>query len=156
MSLQEAAPQTGRRTTKFSPTNVQKIRDSVAQGLSRIEISELLDVTLGSLQVTCSKLGISLRKRYVLNGNGRHHDISNHPPKVGRKRAGWQFQMDRKGARRTIDLLFTDSGIAQLATAAEMRNLSMGQVLTDAVVTAIKKNMVERILCETAPKPEDA
>jgi hypothetical protein len=39
------------------------------------------------------------------------------------------------GARRTIDLPFTDSGIAQLATVAEMRNLSVGQVLTEAVVT---------------------
>jgi ribosomal protein S18 acetylase RimI-like enzyme len=163
MSLQETAPQIGRRATKFSAANVQRIKDFVAQGLSREEIAKSLDVTLGSLQVTCSRLGISLRKRHVLNGNpsysrvmngnGRHHDVPNHPPMVGRKRASWQFQMDCNGARRTTDLPFTDSGIAQLAVAAEARNLGMGQLLTETVVTAIKKNMVKRILRELSPNP---
>ena len=59
MSLQEAASQAGRRATKFCPANVQKIKDFVAQGMSRQEIAEFLDVPLGSLQVTCSRLGIS-------------------------------------------------------------------------------------------------
>jgi hypothetical protein len=48
-----------RRATKFAPENVQKIKDCVAQGLGREEIAKLLDVTVGSLQVTCSRLGIS-------------------------------------------------------------------------------------------------
>ena len=68
MSLQEAASQVGRRATKFCPANVQKIKDFVAQGISRHEIAELLDVPLGSLQVTCSRLGISLRRPKVENG----------------------------------------------------------------------------------------
>ena len=59
MSLQEAASQAGRRATKFCPANVQKIKDFAAQGMSRQEIAEFLDVPLGSLQVTCSRLGIS-------------------------------------------------------------------------------------------------
>jgi hypothetical protein len=72
MSLQEAASQVGRRATKFCPANVQKIKDWVAEGISREEIAVLLDVPLGSLQVTCSRLGISLRRRHVLNGNASH------------------------------------------------------------------------------------
>jgi hypothetical protein len=92
MSLQEAASQGGRRATKFCPANVQKIKDWVAEGISREEIAERLDVTLGSLQVTCSRLGISLRRPHVLNGNasdsrvmsgnGTRHDIPNHPPMI--------------------------------------------------------------------------
>ena len=70
MSLQEAAPQVGRqvgrRATKFCPANVQKIKDWVAEGISREEIAQSLDVTVGSLQVTCSRLGISLRRRHVV------------------------------------------------------------------------------------------
>ena len=66
MSLQEAASQVGRRATKFCPANVQKIKDWVAEGISREEIAKSLDVTVGSLQVTCSRLGISLRRRHVL------------------------------------------------------------------------------------------
>ena len=33
------------------------------RGKSREEIAELIGVTVGSLQVTCSRLGISLRRR---------------------------------------------------------------------------------------------
>jgi len=76
MSLQEAASQVGRRATKFCPANVQKIKDFVAQGISRDEIAELLDVSLGSLQVTCSRLGISLRRQIVLNGNASQEPAS--------------------------------------------------------------------------------
>src|SRR3954467_7498022 len=102
MSLQEAASQVGRgatkfrRKTKFCPANVQKIKDWVAEGISREEIALLLDVPLGSLQVTCSRLGISLRRRHALNdnasrsrvmsGNGTCHDIPIHPPMIGHMR----------------------------------------------------------------------
>ena len=61
MSLQEAASQVGRRATKFCPANVQKSKDQVAKGISREEIAKSLDVTISCLQVTCSRLGISLR-----------------------------------------------------------------------------------------------
>jgi hypothetical protein len=59
-----------RRATKFSPENIQKIKDFVAQGINREKIAELLDVTVSSLQVTCSRLGISLRTRQYSNRSG--------------------------------------------------------------------------------------
>ena len=52
MSLQETPTRRGRRATKFSPANVEKIKDFVAQGFKREEIAEVLEVTVGSLQVT--------------------------------------------------------------------------------------------------------
>src|SRR6476620_6164358 len=61
--LQQITPNRGRRTTKFTPANIQKIKDWVAQGTRREDIAKSLDVTVGSLQVTCSRLGISLRGR---------------------------------------------------------------------------------------------
>src|SRR4030088_3478307 len=60
----------GRRATKFTPANIQKIKDLVARGLPREQIAQSLDVPLGSLQVTCSRLGISLRRRNVSNEVG--------------------------------------------------------------------------------------
>jgi hypothetical protein len=51
------------RPTKFTPERIEQIRGLVALGKSREEIAGLLGVTVGSLQVTCSKLGISLRPR---------------------------------------------------------------------------------------------
>ena len=165
MSLQEAASRAGRRATKFCPANVQKIKDFVAQGISRNEIAELLDVPLGSLQVTCSRLGISLRRRHVLNGNASHsrvmngngtrHDIPNHPTMIARKRADGQFQISLEcgGMRRATALPLTDRDIAQLALEAAVRNVGMTQLLTEVVTTAIKKRMIEEILREPSPDP---
>ena len=109
MSLQEAASQVGRRATKFCPANVQKIKDWVAEGISRKEIAVLLDVPLGSLQVTCSRLGISLRRRHalndnashsrVMNGNGTCHDIPNHPPMIGHMRVDGQLALAASRAK---------------------------------------------------------
>ena len=146
MSLQEAASQVGRRATKFCPANVQKIKDFVAQGISRHEIAELLDVPLGSLQVTCSRLGISLRRRHVLNGN------ASHSPMIGHMRVDGQFQitLERDGVRRATALPLTARDIAQLALAAAVRNVGMTQLLTEIVIAAIKRGMIEEILREPA------
>lgn len=56
----------GRR--KFTPERIQQIKNLVERGKSREEIAELIEVTVGSLQVTCSRLGISLRRPRLDNG----------------------------------------------------------------------------------------
>jgi len=50
------------RQKKFTPERIQQIKNLVEQGTSREKIAELIGVTVGSLQVTCSRLGISLRR----------------------------------------------------------------------------------------------
>ena len=63
-------PSTSGRRIKFTPERVQQIRNLVERGKSREEIAELIGVTVGSLQVTCSRLGISLRRVVFDNGTG--------------------------------------------------------------------------------------
>src|SRR6187399_1385673 len=58
----------GGRPRKFTLESLQQIRNLVERGESREQIAEILDVTVGSLQVTCSRLGISLRRPKVDNG----------------------------------------------------------------------------------------
>src|SRR5262245_50851026 len=58
------------RKIKFTPERLQQIRNLVERGKSREEIAELIGVTVGSLQVTCSRLGISLRRVVFNNGTG--------------------------------------------------------------------------------------
>ena len=58
------------RQTKFTPERIEQIRNLVERGKSREEIAELIGVTVGSLQVTCSRLGISLRRVVFDNGMG--------------------------------------------------------------------------------------
>jgi hypothetical protein len=64
-------PASGRRAVKFTPQAIENIKEFVAQGISRDEIANRLGVTVGSLQVTCSRLGISLRR--ITLANGSHH-----------------------------------------------------------------------------------
>jgi hypothetical protein len=58
------------RQTKFTPERMQQIRNLVERGMSREEIAEMIGVTVGSLQVTCSRLGVSLRRPIFSNGIG--------------------------------------------------------------------------------------
>ena len=46
------------RPIKFTPERIQQIKNLVERGKSREDIAELVGVTVGSLAVTCSKLGI--------------------------------------------------------------------------------------------------
>jgi hypothetical protein len=161
MTLQAFAGSRGRIATKFTPANIQKIKDWVAEGISREEIAKSLGVTLGSLQVTCSRLGISLRRQDMLNGSGqgrprtvRRPYLPGHPPIAGQRRAGtFQITLEGNGTRRTFELPLTSSAIGLLKFEAEMRNLSMGQLLAEVVTTAIKKGMIKEILREPSPDP---
>ena len=47
---------------------IQQITNLVERGKSREEIAELIEVTIDSLQVTCSRLEISLRRPRLDNG----------------------------------------------------------------------------------------
>jgi hypothetical protein len=59
---------TGSKAAKFTPERLQQIKNLVERGKSRDEIADILDVTVGSLQVTCSRLGISLKRPKIDNG----------------------------------------------------------------------------------------
>lgn len=52
-----------KRTIKFTPERMEQIRNLLERGLNREQIAELIGVTVGSLAVTCSRHGISLRTR---------------------------------------------------------------------------------------------
>jgi hypothetical protein len=58
-----------RRQTKFTPANIRQIINLLERGRSKVEIAEIIGVTPATLQVTCSKLGISLR-RPAVDGTG--------------------------------------------------------------------------------------
>jgi hypothetical protein len=55
------AASNGRRI-KFTPERFEQIKTLVERGMLREQIAETIGVTLGSLQVTCSRVGISLRR----------------------------------------------------------------------------------------------
>jgi hypothetical protein len=66
-----------RKPIKFTPERLQQIVNLVERGKSRQEIADILDVTVGSLQVTCSRLAISLKRPKIANGV---HLLRKHTP----------------------------------------------------------------------------
>jgi hypothetical protein len=63
------------RPKKFTPERIQQIINLVERGKSRAEIAQLIGVPVGSLAVTCSRLGISLRAPRLSNGVRLLHAI---------------------------------------------------------------------------------
>ena len=62
-------PTPGRgRPVKFTLERIQQIKNLVERSKSREEIAELIGVTVDSLQVTCSRLGVSLRRPTFSSG----------------------------------------------------------------------------------------
>ena len=157
MTLTNASPPSkGRPARKFTPEAVEKIKELVAQGISRDEIANLLDVTVGSLQVTCSRLGISLR-RCGSHGNTGH-------PTLGKSRrtvlpfrllgqtakpsteAKFKVTLQFEGAEQTTDLSLSPEAIGQLGLEAVMQDAGILELISQAVVDAIKKDLIEQIL----------
>jgi hypothetical protein len=145
-----------RRATKFAPENVQKIKDCVAQGLGREEIAKLLDVTVGSLQVTCSRLGISLRRPHM-----RY-------PSYDRLKTQLQLRMVEKGSRpqgkfaitthrkdnvRAVDVPLSVEAIGQLGLYASLRDMGLVELIAQVLGDAVKKDLVGKILDDIPPKP---
>jgi hypothetical protein len=60
MPSHASRPARGRRV-KFTPQVIENIKKLMAQGITRDEVAKRVGVTVGSLQVRCSRLDISLR-----------------------------------------------------------------------------------------------
>lgn len=179
------------RPIKFTPERIQQIRNLVERGKSREEIAELIEVTVGSLQVTCSKLGISLRRPRLDNGirllprgtvpgngsstsdpscdvsvplqpieEGSRQDSQQGPPEqtqyttpdqvVPKAKevdfANLTLTMHYKGEGLTAELALTPLAIGQLALEAGLRDMSIGEFISEVVTGTIQKNLFQRVL----------
>jgi hypothetical protein len=180
------------RPIKFTPERIQQIRNLVERGKSREEIAELTEVTVGSLQVTCSRLGISLRRPRLDNGirllprgkpvpsNGRtapdpscdvsvplqpilersREESQQGPPEQTRHTtphqdrakaeeadlANFTLTMHYKGEERTTKLALTQLTIGQLALEAGLRDMRIGEFVSELVTKTIQTSLFQRVL----------
>jgi hypothetical protein len=124
-------PARGRRV-KFTPQVIKNIKDFVAEGISRDEIANRLGVTVGSLQVTCSRLGISLRRILLPNGSGRHVKIAlvgeqkevSQPEACGAPVGKFAITMRYRGKEQTADIPLSSAEIEVLALEANVARFS--------------------------------
>jgi hypothetical protein len=139
-------PAKGRR--KFTPQVIEKIKEFVAEGISREEIGSRLGVTVGSLQVTCSKLGISLRRIILPNGSGRHVRIGHvgEQKEVSQPEAKFAITMRYRGKEQTADIPLSSAALDVLAFEATSRDLAIAELLGQILVAAINKDMIHKML----------
>jgi hypothetical protein len=152
--LQEITPRSGRPTRKFTPANIQKIKDWVAQGMGREEIAKSIDVTVGTLQVTCSRLGISLRRRdnaprgrverRAFVSNGRVY--AGHLQREPNSRAKFQLVLQSQGNEQTTDLAFTAGHVGRLGVEALAQGLGLTDLMSQVLTQALKKGLIQEIL----------
>src|SRR5262245_37303182 len=69
-AIESIQPSSRGRPTKFTPENIRQIINLVERGKSKEEIAEVIGVTPGTLQVSCCKMGISLRRPSFDIGTG--------------------------------------------------------------------------------------
>lgn len=163
------------KPVKFTPEAIEKIKVLVAQGVGRQEIANLLGVTVGSLQVTCSRFGVSLRRNILHSGttphlrdpNGRaipfqgsvgvayarEQKTEEVPQKVVSLADSVEIaiMMRRRGKEVSTDVPFTSRDIGELALIATLRDLSVAELVGQALAGAIKKDMIEKILRGNVP-----
>jgi hypothetical protein len=141
------------RQRKFTPENIQKIKEWVARGVGRDEIANRLAVTVGSLQVTCSRLRISLRKISLAKGNGaiqplgvvqrsiEHIQQGDHPARL---KLTLLIQTHNRQAE--FDLPLRRGLIEQLALDASVRGLTTAGLIRKIVTQVMEKNLAGEII----------
>jgi hypothetical protein len=142
----------GRQPTKFTHDNIARIKEWVAKGVGRDEIANRLEVT-GSLQVTCSKLGISLRRKSSLaEGKGaiqplRVVQCSTEHIQQGNTLAGAKFILLIKTQNKAaFDLPLSQDLIIQLALEAAVRGQTIPDLIGTIVRRVLEKDLVGEIL----------
>ena len=168
VTITNATPLVRGRRIKFTPQVIEKIKELVGEGVSRDEIATRVGVTLGSLQVTCSRLGISLRRIILPNRLGRHTaDVRGRsipsPCSVGIAHVRDQREVSQPAARaapsgkfaitvrhrgkeQTTDVPLPSPAIEVLALETLLRDLNIAGLIGQILVAAINKDMIHKIL----------
>ena len=153
------------KRVKFTPEATEKIKELVAQGASREEIASLLGVTVGSLQVTCSRLGISLRRKILHSGPTPHLRDPKGTVIPVQGSVGVAYEQEQKAAEVlparsakisiimryrgnevSTDLPLTSHALGELALIAMLRDLSIPELVGQILAGAIKNDMIKEIL----------
>lgn len=129
------------RKLKFTPQVIEKIKELAATGTSRNEIAISIGVSLGSLQVTCSRLGISLRQKLngttprKLNGSGKSTE-----------KASIAVTIQRRDKAVAINIPITADAMNTLALEAMWQDVGIAKLVGQILAAIIEKDMVKELL----------
>jgi hypothetical protein len=136
------------RPSKFTPERVQQIKHLVARGVSCEEIASLVGVTVGTLKVTCSRLGISLRRPRSTNGSKL---LPLTPATRARKSANsatFSIRVRYNGKEQSSELPLTPAMVGQLALEASSRDQKISDLAKDLLRAVTEKGLIDEVLKE--------
>jgi hypothetical protein len=158
-----AIPTNGQRGTrtrkKFTPEAIDKIKELRKQGTRREDIARSLGVSVNSLSVTCSRLGISLRSEHHADDqDARTKPAPNRIPQAREQTAVAQAPGDAMPSGKfslvircrdkegVTDIPLVPQQVATLALNASLRDARLTKFVAQLLVSAIKKDMIQQIL----------
>ena len=137
------------RPSKFTPEHIQLIKDLIARGQTCEDVAARIGVTVGTLKVTCSRLGVSLRRPNLrgqlvpLRAATRVMAVPN--------TATLSIITRQKGQEHRTELQLTPAMLARLALEASSQGLSIGELAGELVLAATKKKIIKQILQDEKP-----
>jgi hypothetical protein len=134
------------RPSKFTPERVQQIKDLVARGVSCEEIASLVGVTVGTLKVTCSRLGISLRKPRSRTGLLPLRAAPRVAPSANT--ATFSICVRYNGKEQSSELPLTPTMVGQLALEASSRDQKISDLAKDLLRAVTEKGLIDEVLKE--------
>jgi hypothetical protein len=109
------------------------------------DIAAVVGVTVGTLKVTCSKLGASLRRPKWRSGNGLLplRAVTRVP---GANTATFTVVVRRHDEERRTGVPLTSAMIGRLALAASSRDTTISELARDLVLDVTRKQLIQRVL----------
>jgi hypothetical protein len=103
-------------------------------------------VTVGTLKVTCSRLGISLRKPRSRTGLLPLRAATRVPPST--KTATFSVCVRYNGKEQSSDLPLTPAMVGQLALEASSRDQKISDLAKDLLRAVTEKGLIDEVLKE--------
>jgi hypothetical protein len=163
---------TNGRKLIFTPERIQQVINLVERGTCREEIAIIIGCTIGTLAVTASRLGISLRKprdngyRAKIfssansgNGEGRMQEESvneNIVPLIQPTKPTVRedsppithpisIQISYRGRTMNTPIPMSDDMLAELAIGAEMNGMRLGEYIAAILVAIVNNDMLGQL-----------
>ena len=111
------------RVIIFTPERIEQIKNLVERGMSREQIAETIGSTVGSLAVTCSKHGISLRQPSAKFDRPKIHKSE------GQMDEDQVAKFEISIGARKITCEVPLRAFVELCFEAQMANVSLGEII---------------------------
>ena len=141
-------PLKGRQPRKFTLEKIARIKNWMAQGLGRDDIANRLEVTVGSLQVTCSRLGLSLRKGRRAERDGAIQSLRTAQRSIEHQqgddpaRAKVTMLIQKQNRVAQFDLPLNPCTIEQLALEASVHGRTIADIIGKIVRQVMEKGLL--------------